>query len=76
MVFDFTGTDPQASVGVNLPYHATFGTCFEGLVETVAYDLPRNHGLFRPIETIAPAGTLVNVTYPAPVSLNTTSGRR
>ena len=32
MVFDFTGTDPQASVGVNLPYHATFGTCFEGLV--------------------------------------------
>ena len=74
MVFDFTGTDPQASVGVNLPYHATFGTCFEGLVETVAYDLPRNHGLFRPIETIAPAGTLVNVTYPAPVSLNTTSG--
>ncbi len=74
MVFDFTGTDPQASVGVNLPYHATFGTCFEGLVETVAYDFPRNHGLFRPIETIAPPGTLVNVTHPAPVSLNTTSG--
>ena len=74
MLFDFTGTDPQASVGVNLPYHATFGTCFEGIVETVAYDLPRNHGLFRPIETIAPEGTLVNVKSPGPVSLNTTSG--
>jgi N-methylhydantoinase B len=74
MLFDFTGTDPQSSVGVNLPFHATFGTCFEGIVETVAYDLPRNHGLFRPIETVAPEGTLVNVKYPAPVSLNTTSG--
>lgn len=74
MLFDFTGTDPQAPVGVNLPYHATFGTCFEGIVETVAHDLPRNHGLFRPIETVAPEGSVVNVKYPAPVSLNTTSG--
>jgi N-methylhydantoinase B len=74
VVFDFTGTDPQASTGVNLPFHATFGTCFEGIVETLAYDLPRNHGLFRPIKAIAPEGTLVNVQYPAPVSLNTTSG--
>jgi N-methylhydantoinase B len=74
VVFDFTGTDPQASTGVNLPFHATFGTCFEGVVETLAYDLPRNHGLFRPIKAIAPEGTLVNVQYPAPVSLNTTSG--
>jgi N-methylhydantoinase B len=74
VTFDFTGTDPQAETGVNLPFHATFGTCFEGIVETLAYDLPRNHGLFRPIEAIAPEGTLVNVQPPAQVSLNTTSG--
>ena len=72
--FDFTGTDPQAPVGINLPYHATVGACFESLLQTLGYDLPKNHGLFRVMEVIAPEGTIVNPTYPAPVSLNTTSG--
>ena len=74
LLFDFAGTDPQASTGVNLPFHATFGACFEGVVETMAYDLPRNHGLFRPIKAIAPEACLVNPRYPAPVSMSTTSG--
>lgn len=72
--FDFAGTDPQAKIGVNLPFHATFGACFEGLAETIAYDLPRNHGLFRPIKLLAPEASLVNPRYPAPVSMSTTSG--
>jgi N-methylhydantoinase B len=72
--FDFAGTDPQASTGVNLPYHATFGACFEGIAETLAFDLPRNHGLFRPITAVAPEGSLMNPRYPAPVSMSTTSG--
>ena len=74
LIFDFTGTDEQAKVGINLPYHATFGACYDAVIMTMAYDLPKNHGLFRPIELVAPPGTLVNVQYPAPVSLNTTSG--
>jgi N-methylhydantoinase B len=72
--FDFDGTDPQAAIGVNLPFHATFGACFEGIAETIAYDLPRNHGLFRPIKAKAPEACLVNPRYPAPVSMSTTSG--
>ena len=74
LIFDFTGTDEQAKVGINLPYHATFGACYDAVIMTMAYDLPKNHGQFRPIELVAPPGTLVNVQYPAPVSLNTTSG--
>lgn len=74
LTFDFTGTDEQATTGINLPYHATFGSCFDAVILTMAYDLPKNHGLFRVIELIAPEGTLVNVQYPGPVSLNTTSG--
>ena len=74
LTFDFTGTDKQAPVGINLPYHATVGACFESLLQTLGYDLPKNHGLFRVMEVIAPEGTIVNPTYPAPVSLNTTSG--
>lgn len=76
LIFDFTGSDPQARKGINLPYHATFGACFESVVTTLGYDLPKNHGAFGPIEVIAPKGTVVNVQYPAPVSLNTTSGMK
>ena len=73
LVFDFTGTDKQAKRGINLPYHATFGACFRVVLHTLAYDIPKNHGVLKPIETIAPEGTIVNVQYPGPVSLNTTS---
>ena len=74
LIFDFTGSDPQANRGINLPYHATVGTCFSSVLTTLGYDLPKNEGLFGPIEVIAPEGTVVNVQYPGPVSLNTTSG--
>jgi N-methylhydantoinase B len=76
LIFDFTGSDRQARRGINLPYHATFGACFESVLSTLGYDLPRNHGAFAPISVIAPEGTVVNVQYPAPVSLNTTSGMK
>jgi len=74
LLFDFTGSSPQAKKGINLPYHATFGACYEAILCTLAYDLPKNHGALKPIEVIAPEGTVVNPTPPAPVSLNTTSG--
>src|SRR5918995_6473459 len=74
LLFDFTGTSPQAKKGINLPYHATFGACYEAILSTMAYDLPKNQGALNPIEVIAPAGTVVNSIPPAPVSLNTTSG--
>jgi N-methylhydantoinase B len=72
--FDFTGTDEQAAVGINLPYHATLGACFGSVIYTLGCDLPKNHGAFWPIDLVAHEGTLVNPRCPAPVSLNTTSG--
>lgn len=74
LLFDFTGTDKQAKRGINLPYHATFGICYKEVVGALAYDIPKNHGAFGPMELIAPEGTIVNVKPPGPVSLNTTSG--
>jgi N-methylhydantoinase B len=74
LLYDFTGSSPQAKKGINLPYHATFGACYESILCTLAYDLPKNHGALKPIEVIAPEGTVVNVKHPGPVSLNTTSG--
>jgi N-methylhydantoinase B len=74
LFFDFTGSSPQAKKGINLPYHATFGACYEAILCTLAYDLPKNHGALKPIDVVAPSGTVVNPIAPAPVSLNTTSG--
>jgi N-methylhydantoinase B len=76
LIFDFSGTDKQAKTGINLPYHATFGACFESILTTIAHDLPKNHGLLTPIQVIAPEGSLVHVKPPGPVSMNTTSGGR
>jgi N-methylhydantoinase B len=74
LTFDFAGTDAQSRKGINLPYHATFGGCFASVLHTIGYDLPKNQGSFSPIKVIAPESTVVNVRYPGPVSMNTTSG--
>ena len=73
LTFDFTGTDKQTSKGINLPYHGTAGFCFGAILSSLAYDLPKNHGVLRPMTVIAPEGTLVNVKYPGPISMSTTS---
>src|SRR5262249_47689700 len=48
LIFDFTGTHKQANRGINLPYHATFGACFRVVLHTLAYDIPKNHGVLKP----------------------------
>jgi N-methylhydantoinase B len=73
LTFDFTGTDKQVSKGINLPYHGTAGFCFGAILSSLAYDLPKNHGVLRPMSVIATEGTLVNVKYPGPISMSTTS---
>lgn len=71
--FDFTGTDPQAKVGINQPYHATYGSCFGALSRYLGWDTPKNHGAFAPIEVICPPGTIMSAQYPAPISMATTA---
>lgn len=73
LVFDFTGTDAQARQGINLPFHGTFGFCFGAVLFSLAFDLPKNQGVLRPLRVIAPEGTVVNVRHPAPCSMATTS---
>jgi N-methylhydantoinase B len=73
LTFDFTGTDPQVRKGINLPLHGAFGFCFGAVLYSIAYDLPKNQGVLKPMEIIAPKGTLVNVEYPGPISMSTTS---
>lgn len=72
--FDLTRSSAQSSFGVNLPYHATFGACAQAIFDSLGRDLPKNEGLFAPVSVRTAPGSVVSCLYPAPVSLNTTSG--
>ncbi len=76
LVFDWTGSDPQVEAAVNSTEHATLaGTSVPLYSYLCQGDIDWNEGLLRCIEVIAPEGTVVNATFPAPVSICTVGFR-
>lgn len=71
LTFDFTGSSPQSKYGVNCSQWASLGGLFAPLFPLLCYDIVWNEGVIKPIKMIAPAGTIVNCTRPAPVSVAT-----
>ena len=71
LTFDFTGSSPQSKYSVNCSYWAGLGGLFAPLFPLLCYDITWNEGMLRPIKMIAPQGTIVNCTRPAPVSVAT-----
>src|SRR5215472_3945019 len=65
---DFTGSDAQVQGGVNAVAAITYSACFYVFRCLLAEDVPAAAGLMRPIEVIAPAGTIVNARPPAAVA--------
>jgi N-methylhydantoinase B len=68
-VVDFEGSAPQVAGPVNAVEAITVSAVayvFRCLVG--AEEVPASAGLTEPIEVIAPAGTVVNATHPAPVA--------
>ncbi|MGE0065729.1 MAG: hydantoinase B/oxoprolinase family protein [Solirubrobacterales bacterium] len=70
---DLTGTSPQLDdLPLNMPLQGTVMCAIFTVVRSVLIDtwdheaVPQNRGLMRPIEVIAPKGTMVNPTFPAP----------
>ncbi|HJY79790.1 MAG TPA: hydantoinase B/oxoprolinase family protein, partial [Candidatus Binatia bacterium] len=64
---DFTGSAPQARGAINLPLSMTKATVYGSVKSIVSPDVLTNVGFVRPINVIAPAGTLVNPRFPAAV---------
>lgn len=71
---DLTGTAPQVpDRPINMPLEGTVDcavwlTLRSILLDSAVYGhIPQNSGLTRPITIVAPAGTLANPTFPAPV---------
>jgi N-methylhydantoinase B len=71
LTFDFTGSSSQSKYSVNCSKWASLGGLFAPLFPLLCYDIVWNEGAIRPIAMIAPEGTIVNCTRPAPVSVAT-----
>lgn len=69
ILFDFTGTDPQVAAAFNFVTgagtHPYLVQAFIWYILTVDPTAPRNAGLLRPVQTIAPRGSLLNAELPA-----------
>ena len=65
---DFTGSDPQVAGSVNAVAAITYSACFYVFRCLLAEDVPATAGLMRPIDVIAPEGTIVNARPPAAVA--------
>jgi N-methylhydantoinase B len=67
IIVDFGGTDPQTKGAANLTMGATKAATFTALKAIIDPEVPFNSGILDLIEVRAPAGTVVNPLYPAPV---------
>jgi len=65
---DFTGSDAQVEGSVNAVAAITYSVCFYVFRCLLAEDVPAAAGLMRPIEVIAPEGTIVNARPPVAVA--------
>lgn len=68
LTVDYAGTDPQAPGVLNGTEVGAIGDAMAALGTVYAPDLPFNEGLLDPVTVLAPPGTLVNATKPAPIS--------
>ncbi|MBJ89636.1 MAG: hypothetical protein CMO98_07200 [Woeseia sp.] len=68
LIFDFTGTDKQVESSINNVLTSTAAVVYFGVRTLTGDHVPNNDGCYRPITVTAPAGTIVNCSYPAPVA--------
>ncbi|HET7208759.1 MAG TPA: hydantoinase B/oxoprolinase family protein [Terriglobales bacterium] len=68
VTIDFSGTDPQVEGSINAVEAITYSACFYVFRCLLAEEVPATAGLMRPIQVVAPAGTVVNARPPAAVA--------
>ncbi len=62
---DFSSSDPQTEGGVNANYAVTTSAVLYVFRSLIKEDIPFNTGLLKPLNIIAPKGSIVNAQYPA-----------
>lgn len=68
---DFTDSSPQAPGFVNCTRAGMRGGVVGALFPSLAYDIPWNEGLLRPVRLLTRPGTICDARFPAPVGAAT-----
>ena len=71
---DYAGTSPQVPHGINSPMSYTYAYTKYPLKCALDPLTPKNEGSYRPLRVRAPAGSILNATFPAPVSARHLTG--
>jgi N-methylhydantoinase B len=67
LVLDFSGSAPQHGGNLNCPLAVTRSACYFAVRVLTDPDVPPSAGAYRPIEVVAPPGSLLNARPPAAV---------
>ncbi|HWD64414.1 MAG TPA: hydantoinase B/oxoprolinase family protein [Solirubrobacteraceae bacterium] len=67
LVLDFTGSADQHQGNLNCPLAVTQSACYFAVRVLSDPDIPASAGAYRPVEVIAPEGSLLNASPPAAV---------
>ncbi len=65
---DFSGSDPQVHGAINAVEAITYSACFYVFRCLLREEVPATSALMRPVQVIAPSGTVVNAKPPAAVA--------
>jgi N-methylhydantoinase B len=76
IVADFTGSASQVKGAINSPLPFTKSAVYACVRHLIGGEPPNNEGYFRPIEVVAPPGTVVNPVMPASVAARGLTGFR
>jgi N-methylhydantoinase B len=68
VVVDFAGTSPQVEGNINCPISVAAAAVYYVFRTLMPDNAPTCAGLFRPVEILAPEGSLLNACYPAAVA--------
>jgi N-methylhydantoinase B len=67
LTLDFTGTADQHEGNLNCPLAVTRSACYFAVRVLTDPDIPPSAGAYRPVEVVAPEGSLLNARAPAAV---------
>jgi N-methylhydantoinase B len=67
-IVDFSGSAQQQAGSLNAVYAITISAVYYVFRCLIGLDVPNNSGCLRPVQVIAPEGTIVNAKHPAAVA--------
>jgi N-methylhydantoinase B len=70
LTFDYSASSAQVPDATNCTWGGLMAGLSAALLPTVAYDIPWNEGLYKPITVVCPEGRICNASRPAAVSGN------